>query len=110
MRCAFDLFEQLEDRRLLSVALSGGVLTVVGTNSADHIEFQRRADKGELRVESNGHESKFSLSAVKKIVASGLRGNDVIEVSGRDGGFSIPVLFHGGDGNDLLEGSNGNDT
>jgi Ca2+-binding RTX toxin-like protein len=102
--------EPLEGRRLLSASLANGVLTVTGTSGADHIEFQKRADKAQLRLEFNGHEFKYALSSVHKIVAKGLGGNDLITFSGRDGGLSIPSLLDGGDGNDTLEGGNGNDT
>jgi len=102
------MFESLESRKLLSVTLSSGVLTVNGTSGADVIEFQRR-DDGRLKVELNGSERRFSLSSVQKIVVNASGGNDFVEFSGRDGGLSIPSVLNGGDGNDTLEGGNGRD-
>ncbi|MEA2707504.1 MAG: hypothetical protein QOF78_105 [Phycisphaerales bacterium] len=103
--------EPLEDRRLLSsVALSNGTLTITGNNTADRIEVQKRADKGQLKVEINGTEKSFTLASVKKIVINSLGGNDWIEYSGRDGGLAIPGLINGGDGNDSISGGLGNDS
>src|SRR5689334_19825065 len=102
--------ETLENRRLLSITLSGGVLTVTGTAGADHIEFQKRASEGKLKVEANGVERKFALSSVTKIVALGGTGNDVITFSGRDGGLNVKASIDGGAGNDFIEGGLGNDT
>ena len=51
--------ESLENRALLaSVGLNTatGVLTITGNSTADRIEVQRRADKGQLKVEVNGSE------------------------------------------------------
>jgi len=109
-RGATPAIENLEDRKLLSASLVNGILTVTGTSGADRIELQRRADKGQLKLELNGRETKFSLSSVKKIVVNALGGNDFIEYSGRDGGLATPGLLNGGDGNDTIEGGLGNDT
>jgi len=101
------LIEPLKGRALLSsVVLSNGTLTITGNSTADRIEVQRRADKGQLKVEINGSERKFTYSAVKKIVINAPGGNDFGEVSGRDGGVSIPMSVNGGDGNDTLHGGN----
>jgi Ca2+-binding RTX toxin-like protein len=102
--------EDLEGRRLLSVSLSGGVLTVTGTAGADRIELQKRADDGELRVDDNGRETDFALSGVTKIVVLGGGGNDWIEYSGRDGGLAVPGSLDGGKGHDTIQGGLGNDT
>src|SRR3954454_23876385 len=112
--------ESLENRALLaSVGLntSTGVLTITGNSTADRIEVQRRADKGQLKVESNGSEKSFSYSAVKKIVINANGGNDWVEFSSRDGGINIPSSINGGDGDtlqgglnkDTILGGNGND-
>src|SRR5688572_3314834 len=103
-------FESLESRRLLSVTLEGGILTVVGTSRGDSIEVQKRADDDEMRVELNGRETEFPLGSVTRIVINGLAGNDRIGYSGRDGRLDQPGALSGGDGNDVIEGGNGNDT
>jgi Ca2+-binding RTX toxin-like protein len=111
MRSQPCMIEPLEGRALLSaVTLSNGVLTVTGNSTADRIEVQKRADKGQLKIEINGAEKKFTYSSVHKIVINTLGGNDFVDVSGRDGGVSIPMSVNGGDGNDTLHGGNGNDT
>jgi Ca2+-binding RTX toxin-like protein len=108
-----DLMESLEGRALLaSVGLNTttGVLTITGNSTADRIEVQRRADKGQLKVEVNGSEKTFKYSAVKKIVINASGGNDFVESSGRDGGVTIPMSINGGDGNDTLQGGLNKDT
>jgi Ca2+-binding RTX toxin-like protein len=95
---------------MFSVSLSSGVLTVIGGSGADHIEFQKRADKGQLKLEMNGSERSFSLSSVSKIVVWAKEGNDVVGYSGRDGGLSIRAYVDGGVGNDTIQTGAGNDT
>jgi Ca2+-binding RTX toxin-like protein len=102
--------EGLESRTLLSATLSDGVLTVTGTAGADRIEVQNRSDKGQIKLELNGRETKYAFSSVTKIVIDGLAGNDVISYSGRDGGLNVPGVLNGGDGDDSIEGGLGNDT
>src|SRR3954470_3979171 len=107
----FSCIEPLEGRALLSSAvLSNGVLTITGNSTADRIEVQKRADKGQLQVELNGSERRYSLTSVKKIVINSLGGNDWVEFSGRDGGLKIASSINGGDGNDTLQGGLANDT
>ena len=101
--------ENLESRQLLSATLSGGVLTVTGTSGADVIEVQSRSERNQLKLELNGRETRYALSAVKKIIINGGAGNDWIEYSGREGGLKIPGSLSGGDGNDTLQGGRAND-
>lgn len=104
------MVESLEGRALLSVSLDEGVLTIIGTVRRDFIEVQKRADKGELKVELNARETEYPLNSVTRIVIRGLGGNDVIGYSGRDGRLDVPGSISGGDGNDVIEGGNGDDT
>ena len=97
--------EGLEDRRLMSVTLSAGVLTVTGTAAADRVEFERDGDR--IRVRENGSERRFSYAAVTKIVVNSLAGSDEIRI--KDGGISKPTELNAGDGNDRVEGSAGAD-
>jgi Ca2+-binding RTX toxin-like protein len=103
------MIENLESRQLLSATLANGVLMVTGTSAADRIEVQKRADKGQLKLELNGRETKYTLSRVSRIVVNALGGNDFIEYSGRDGGLAVPGVLNGGDGNDTIQGGLGND-
>ena len=103
--------EPLEGRQLLSsVALASGTLTITGNSTVDRIEVQKRADQGKLKVEINGSEKKFTLSAVHKIVIKSNGGNDFIDFSGRDGGVKISSFIDAGSGNDTVHGSEANDT
>jgi Ca2+-binding RTX toxin-like protein len=104
------MFETLENRRLLAATLSGGVLTVTGTEGNDIIEVQKRSESGQLKLELNGTETRYALSDVQKIVIDGLGGDDFIEYSGRRGGLNIPGVINGGAGNDTLQGGPANDT
>jgi Ca2+-binding RTX toxin-like protein len=108
------MIEGLEDRRLLSVSLSNGVLTITGTNSADQIEVKRaQAGSSTLKVEvktgSAKTERTFALSAVNKIVVRGLGGNDTIEISESNGTINRATDLSGGDGNDTIQGGSGAD-
>ena len=104
------MVEVLESRRLLSASLSGGVLTITGTEASDVLEVQLRSEDNELRVQDNGRETEFPLGSVQKIVINGLGGNDFIEYSGRDGGLAIPGELSGGNDSDTIQGGLGNDT
>lgn len=98
--------ESLESRTLMSIALSGGVLTVNGTSAADKISFSLQAgDSSTLIAKCNSAKASYSVASVSKIVAKGLAGNDSISAAG----LSIPVAFYGGDGKDTLVGGDGND-
>ena len=105
-RLAPAMVEGLEDRRLMSVTLSAGVLTVTGTPGADRIEFERDGDR--IRVRDNGRDHRVSYAAVQRIVVNALAGDD--EIRFKDGGISKPTELNAGDGNDRVEGSAGPDT
>ena len=102
--------ESLESRRLLAATLgTDGTLTVTGSNRRDVIEFDLRSPT-RLKTEINDtNEQFFNYSAVKRIVVRALGGNDHVEFNDRNP-ITKPVIIYGGDGNDSLEGSPGNDT
>jgi Ca2+-binding RTX toxin-like protein len=114
--------EAMESRRLMSVSLSGGVLTVTGTVYEDVITVQ--ANSTQIAVTDNGPGQVFPLSAVATVRVIGGSGNDRITVFPQvtrnafiDGGAGHDLLtggagndyILGGDGNDSLDGSGGND-
>ena len=126
-------FERLEDRSMLAaVTLSGGIIFVVGDNTADEVTITEN-DSQEIVVQVNNLEpAVFSEHLVGQIIVWGRDGNDTIEnsthkfselfgQSGNDqliGGF-VTDSISGGDGNDtiigrgfddLLLGGYGNDT
>jgi Ca2+-binding RTX toxin-like protein len=102
--------ESLESRRLLSVSLANGVLTIIGTNRGDRIEVIRRDDDGQIRVELNGTRTRYRFGDVTSINVSGRGGHDFIEYSGRDGGLYFPANVSGGKGNDTIHTGLGDDT
>src|SRR5215203_4124102 len=102
------LLEPIEPRRLFAAVLSGGVLTITGTERADLIEVDLR-DKGELKVEVNNVESSFDYSAITKFVINGLAGNDSIEFNQRNQ-ILKGAEVRAGDGRDTVEGTDARDT
>ena len=119
------LIENLEDRRLLSAALAGGVLTVTGTPNADRVlvastynrlyVIESTVTPGEngARPTVTTTQTSFNRSEVTSIVANLGAGNDRMIVS--DGlSFrrrpAIPATLNGDAGNDWLVGGGGNDT
>src|SRR3954463_11704548 len=116
--------EGLEQRALLSAAVSGGVLTVTGTDGADIISVRAAKDSSgaaTLVVTENvrpaeGEDwaaptvSTFLQSDVTSIVVNGGLGNDSIAIGGKRGSaVSTPATLNGGDGNDNLSGGGGAD-
>jgi Ca2+-binding RTX toxin-like protein len=97
------MFEPLENRRLLSVSLSEGILTVEGTAETDRIAVRREGEY--LYVNLNGAVTRYANSAVRSIRAFGLGGNDAIAVIET----TKPATLDGGAGNDSLRGAAGND-
>ena len=101
------LCEGLEDRRLMSVSLISGVLTVKGTSSADSIVVNLKSgDATKLEVLVNSVANDFDLSSVIKVIVYGGDGNDLIKVDNEFGAVLRNMTFKGGDGNDLLIGGN----
>lgn len=98
--------ESLETRRLLSATLdSSGTLIITGTRSADTISLSLSGSN--LQVNDNGTIRSFLNSAVNRVVASLLAGNDSFSASS---GVTKPMEISGGDGNDTLTGGGGPDT
>ena len=108
--CQAGLIETLESRQLLAATLgSDGTLTITGSNGRDAIELDLRSAT-RLKTEINDtSEQFFTYSQVKRIVIRALGGNDHVEFNDRNP-ITKPVIVYGGDGNDSLEGSPGNDT
>jgi Ca2+-binding RTX toxin-like protein len=120
------LFEGLEDRRLLSSTLAGGVLTVTGTANADRVLVTATTDKVYV-VEStvtpgtNGSRptvtttrNSFNRADVHSIEAFLGAGNDQMVLSDfsffRASGDPIPATLNGEAGNDYLATGRGDDT
>ncbi len=107
-------FDLLDDRCLLSsglsATLSGGVLTVVGTDAADRIVLNvqgpRRARPGIPAVSgvvNVGGIGSFPADQITRINILGGAGDDRIVVNEQTARL-IPTAIAGGDGNDLIFG------
>jgi len=106
------VLEQLESRRLLaSVALVGGVLTVLGTQGNDQITVSLRSgNTSQLSVDMDGGVHNFNVSAINSIFVFGRTGNDLIQVSNANGVVPFGVYFGGGANKDTIVGGNFDDT
>jgi uncharacterized delta-60 repeat protein len=79
-----------------------GTLTVVGTAGNDQILVSKSGATIKVRINSHTFPG-FAESAVKRIVAEGLAGNDTITISAGN----LPAVQYGGPGNDVLTGGQG---
>jgi len=123
------MIESLESRFLLSVALRGGTLEIVGTDGNDRIQFSHpnpmAPDLSRTIVDFNGNRFKFKTTALRRIFIDGGAGDDLIQV-GISESFNtcgvyiwpprpypfepaIPTLLLGGSGADTLIGGSGKD-
>ena len=93
------MYENLEDRRLLSATLTNGVLTVTGTAGNDRISV---APKGtDLNVQVGKTKSTFKAADVKSLVVKSLAGNDLIDLAKSP----VAATVDAGDGNDIVIGT-----
>lgn len=95
--------QSMSIRMLPPVHLSGGLLTVVGSDTNDNIYVA--IHDGRLRAMRNGAGKQFSLAGVTRVEIHGGGGNDAISVSTG----SIPTYVLGGSGNDTLTGGDQRD-
>lgn len=96
------MLEQLESRRLLSVTLDNGVLTVTGTEDHDQLAVGRSTTM--IVVNDNGAHHSFNPADVNSIVINGLGGADRIGIGP---GVNKPITANGGGGNDYITGGTG---
>ena len=96
------MLQPLESRRLLSVTLADGVLTVTGTDNADQLGVGRSATM--IVVNDNGSSSEWDPTLVTSIVINALGGNDQVAVVRP---VAKPITANGGAGDDALRGSAG---
>src|SRR6266478_5891676 len=88
------LIESLEQRRLLSVSLHGGLLAIKGSKAANDIQLE--VDHSSLVVTVDGSSRTFHLSDIRRIRAIGGKGNDNIHFNSAGGKLSIPMVLMGG--------------
>lgn len=98
----FASLESLESRRLLSVTLEQGVLTVTGTEVADQLAVGRNQTM--IVVNDNGTASQWNPTEVTSIVVNGLDGADQIAIMP---GVFKPITINAGAGNDAVRGGPG---
>src|SRR5438874_10199541 len=97
------IFETLESRRLLSVALVDGQLQIKGTSGDDVITVDSNDFASRIRVVINGSVRRFNTSDIGTIFLSGLKGDDNIRVADTVD-IGIRTSIYGQDGNDTLIG------
>jgi Ca2+-binding RTX toxin-like protein len=101
---------------LQGVEIVNGVLRVTGTEGNDDIKVDDRGPTaGNVIVTRNGASGTFTRSQFTRIEIRGLGGNDklhgfVFSQTGDNNQPNLPMLVHGGAGDDELVGGNGNDT
>lgn len=87
----------------------GTALRIIGTNFNDVIQMKVDPVSGFTGILNNGNYLIYPADFTH-IIAEGLGGNDRIEVlNSNTSPFTIPVTFHGGDGDDQLKGGAGAD-
>ena len=104
--------DPLEPRRLLTVSLSNGVITITGTGAADEyfVFFQDAGAhyRGLQRISGTLKDvAAYPQGAVKGIKASMGDGDDRVSI---DLSVKVPATLDGGNGKDRLAGGSGNDT
>src|SRR5215207_3059089 len=97
-------FEPLESRRLMSVSLASGTLTVENWQATNNLSVSQSGST--LTVSDNGAVSSYSTSGVNQIVLKGWYGDDQLSADG----VTINTRIDGGYGNDMIIGGQGNDT
>ena len=100
--CIAPVLEALEGRRMLSVAVKGDVLSIVGTNGHDEIIVYPAGKH--IVISENGQSRFVSQDGIKSVRIDGRRGDDRITV-----GLKLPATILGGAGNDTLVGGLAND-
>ncbi len=108
---AGSFIEPLDQRVLLSAQLTGGVLTLTGTDNADDLAVM--ADPTFIDVldaKVNGATSYYSLASVTKIDIDALGGDDRITIDPALDSLAYPASVSGGAGNDRITTGAGADT
>jgi Ca2+-binding RTX toxin-like protein len=97
------LAETLENRRLLSINLTDGVLALEGTDAADTITLTVRG--GVLNIRVGADRATANIDEVDEVIVSGLGGNDRITL----GKLNVSAIVDGGDGDDRISGGRASD-
>src|SRR5437773_1544442 len=102
--------ETLEQRRLLSISLSDGLLTITGTPGNDSITI--RQEGATLFIDDNIKVRSYNVSDVTKLSIDMLGGDDFLRLRKKSGtrNVTMPATMLGGAGNDTLRGGLGKDS
>lgn len=102
------ILESLEERRLMSISLSKGVLIIRGTNQPDSISVTPAADRFVVGVITGDPTRPWDMKVENKIY----RPSQIksIRIYGNNGDDQVAVWLPGFTGSTLLEAGNGNDT
>ena len=93
-------------------AIINGVLTILGTSSADSISVILDKSGKNISVTENTASASFPLSSVTGISIDAGGGNDAIALVKGNGTRAVPInaTVAGGNGNDVIVGGAGNDS
>jgi Ca2+-binding RTX toxin-like protein len=114
--------EPLESRQLLTATLSGGILSILGTNANDQINVSRSKTgklivtekkilvSGNQTIITNLGSKTFLLTAVSWVIIRTGLGNDSVTLTGGSATpYALPTTIEGGPGDDSLTGGTGPD-
>src|SRR5262245_9127985 len=96
------VIETLEDRRMLSASLVGGILKVTGGAGDDTINLS--TDTTRITVGINGVNKRFTRAQVKTISIVSGDGADTITINS---GIKQQITIKAGEGNDTVNGGSG---
>src|SRR6266566_2381913 len=100
------VLEFVEPRRLLSAAVSHGVLVVEGTPRSDTIVITR-GTRGNFTVRVNDAVTSFSKKSFSKIRIAAGRRDDLVTIGSDAMPIAIRASVSGGDGSDTIVGGAG---
>src|SRR5437762_2713168 len=97
-------YEALEQRLLLSISLSGGLLKITGTQGNDSITI--RQEGATLFVDDTFKIRSYAVSDVTQLSIDMRGGDDFLRLRKRNNtrNMTAPATLIGGDGNDTLRG------
>jgi Ca2+-binding RTX toxin-like protein len=97
--------QKLEQRRLMSLQIDGGSLTITANDSAPHvIDISLNAQQNMINVNVNGANAGTAAAPIEKIHILCGSGNDQVTFSY---GFHQRIALYGGLGNDIITGTGG---
>src|SRR5205085_6587341 len=100
--------DSLGPRRLLSVTINNGLLTITGTGKNDIISlFLEKKNARMLDVKVNKTVKAFATSSFSGIFIEGFAGDDQISISEAFGAIANNVTVYGDGGNDSITTASG---